>query len=472
MPGGATSITFETQGAQGGAGCSSGGLGGDAWTTVSATYGQQFTLEVGGQGTHGGGFDGGGGGGASPGWPIYQCPSPGGGGGASDVRSGGTDLGSRILVAGGGGGGSDAAGGAGGGTTGVSGGSNTYAGAGGGGGTQSAGGGGGSGFWSAGGGGALGGGGGGGGTGGAPGSGGGGGGGGYYGGGGGGADSYGGGGGGGSSYGPVGTPFTTGTHAGAGQILVSFIPTNVLTVSVSATQVYGGTPTYTAGYSGFTNGDSVADLGGSLSCTSITNSIPVGTSSLSGCGGYTSSKYYIVYVPGTLTVTPAPLTATVTGTQPLGGSPTFTATYTGFVLGQNSSVVSGALSCSTSATAASPVGTGYTISNCSGPSASNYAISYSYGTLTVHQSPRPSPAAPRPPSPWASAGSFTVTSTGNPTPALSESGRPARRRDLHRQRQRHRHPGRHPGRGHRRDLPDHHHRRQRGGARTPPSPSP
>ena len=426
VPGGVSAVTFEVQGAQGGAGCSRGGLGAGAWATVPATYGQTFTLDAGGQGTHGGGFNGGGGGGASPGYPIYQCASPGGGGGGSDVRTGGTSLADVVLVAGGGGGGSDGAGGAGGGTTGSGGATGYYSGiaggTGGGGGTQSGGGGGGSGFWAGGGGGSLGQGGGGGGTS-SPGSGGGGGGGGYYGGGGGGADVAGGGGGGGSSFGPAGTPFTSGTNAGPGQVLVSFTPANVLTVSVSATQTYGGTPTYTATYSGFTGGDTPASLGGTLACSSVSPTVPVGTPALSGCGGYTSAKYYIVYVPGTLTVSPATLTATVGGTQPFGGTPTFTATYTGFVNGQTSSLVTGTLTCSTDATPSSPTGTGYSISACSGVSAPNYTVSYVYGTLTVQQSPTITSAASTTFT-VGTAGTFVVT-TGAHFPAsetLTETG--------------------------------------------------
>ena len=423
VPGGTSQVTVEVQGAQGGAGCSSGALGGTAWTTVPATYNQTFTVAVGGAGgNNGGGYNGGGGGGASPGWPIYTCPTTGGGGGASDVRTGGAALADRVVVAGGGGGGSDAGGGVGGGTSGTGGGSNTYAGQGGGGASQTSGGGGGSGFWANGGSGSLGTGGGGGGTG-NPGSGGGGGGGGYYGGGGGGADTSGGGGGGGSGFGPSGTVFTTGTHAGNGKVLIGYSPANVLTVTVSATQVYGGSPTYSATYGGFISGDGPSDLGGALSCSSVNPLLGVGSSALSGCGGLTSATYDIVYLPQSIAVSPAPLQATVTGTQPFGGTPVYSATYSGFVNGQGSSVVAGSLACSTSAGPTSPTGPGYSISACSGLSAANYAISYTYGTLTVVQAPSISSAGAATFT-VGTAGSFTVT-TGPRYPTavtLTETG--------------------------------------------------
>src|SRR5262249_33868705 len=61
---------------------------------------------------------------------------------------------------------------------------------------------------------------------------------------------------------------------------------------------------------------------------------------------------------------------------------TFQATYEGFVNGEDGSVVSGTLTCSTDATAVSPIGT-YSISNCSGLSAANYSIVYAPGVFSV-----------------------------------------------------------------------------------------
>ena len=61
-----------------------------------------------------------------------------------------------------------------------------------------------------------------------------------------------------------------------------------------------------------------------------------------------------------------------------------------------------------------------------------------------------------------SAGSFTVTTSGFPAAALSETRCAAQRCHLHRQRRRYRHPGRYPGERERDELPDHHQRRQRG----------
>ena len=61
--------------------------------------------------------------------------------------------------------------------------------------------------------------------------------------------------------------------------------------------------------------------------------------------------------------------------------PAFTASYSGFVLEQNESVLDGTLVFSTTANVNSPVGT-YPVS-ASGLTSDNYAITFVNGTLTV-----------------------------------------------------------------------------------------
>jgi hypothetical protein len=100
-----------------------GGLGGYAAGTFLVTPGAVLSINVGGQPTGtSGGFNGGGDAG-----PATSTYTDAGGGGATDVRSGGTDLTDRLIVAGGGGGVAEnenlehggASGGAGGGSPGV-----------------------------------------------------------------------------------------------------------------------------------------------------------------------------------------------------------------------------------------------------------------------------------------------------------------------------------------------------------------
>jgi hypothetical protein len=103
--------------------------------------------------------------------------------------------------------------------------------------------------------------------------------------------------------------------------------------------------------------------------------------------GAADSDYTIAYVPGTLTVTRATLTLTVTANnasrQYSDPNPTFTYTITGFANGDPSSVVSGSPSLTTTATTTSPVGT-YPITAAQGTlAAANYSFTLVNGTLSV-----------------------------------------------------------------------------------------
>src|SRR5207249_7029048 len=72
---------------------------------------------------------------------------------------------------------------------------------------------------------------------------------------------------------------------------------------------------------------------------SLHDALPIsvgGGYTISNCSGLSAANYTIGYSYGTLTVNPAGLTATVSGSQVYGGSPSYTAVYSGFVNGQNS----------------------------------------------------------------------------------------------------------------------------------------
>jgi sugar lactone lactonase YvrE len=89
----------------------------------------------------------------------------------------------------------------------------------------------------------------------------------------------------------------------------------------------------------------------------------------------------------TLTIRPAPLTVTANNMATIlnGAIPGFTASYGGFVNGEDVSVLSGALNCTTTAGASGAVGS-YPIS-CGGQGSANYAVSYMPGTLHVLYAP-------------------------------------------------------------------------------------
>lgn len=185
------------------------------------------------------------------------------------------------------------------------------------------------------------------------------------------------------------TPADAANYASAGTstvITVNKAPLGVTAEPVSRT--YGETnPSFTAKFTGFVNGDTAAALAGSPSMTSTaTATSPVGAYPIEvGVGTLASANYAFNCADGALTVTKATLTVRANDASRLVGleNPAFTASITGFVAGDEASVVSGIASFSTAATQNSPVGT-YPITAAIGTlAAANYSFSFVPGTLTV-----------------------------------------------------------------------------------------
>src|SRR5205814_729991 len=169
------------------------------------------------------------------------------------------------------------------------------------------------------------------------------------------------------------------------------------TVTVRAddkTRAYGDTdPAFTASYSGFQNGETLATSGltgsPSLTTTAVAAS-PVGSYTITAAQGtLASGNYSFSFVNGTLTVSKATLTVTADDkSRPYGDAdPTFTASYGGFKNGETlaTSGVTGGPNCTTAATQTSGVGA-YTITCSVGSlSAGNYTFNFAAGTLTVNR---------------------------------------------------------------------------------------
>jgi RHS repeat-associated protein len=182
-----------------------------------------------------------------------------------------------------------------------------------------------------------------------------------------------------------------GTLAADGNYTVNFTPSLLTitpaTLTVSAnpqTKVYGQPdPVLTYQASGLEFGDTAATaLSGGL--TRAGGEDVAGGPYAIGQGTLAAdSDYTINFIPSTLSITPAALTVSADPqTMVYGGTlPAFTASYTGFVNGDSVTSLTALPTLSTSATAASPVGT-YSI-NVSGAVDPNYAISYVAGTLTI-----------------------------------------------------------------------------------------
>src|SRR6185312_13471063 len=138
----------------------------------------------------------------------------------------------------------------------------------------------------------------------------------------------------------------------------------------------------TLSYLGFVNGETSANLTTQATPTTVANARSrVGTYPIT-VNGAASNNYTIAYVAGTLTVTQVPLIVTVNNASKNYGAvlPFLSASYSGFQNGDTPGNFATQPTFSTTATAASPVGT-YPIT-ASGIVAPNYVISYVAGTLT------------------------------------------------------------------------------------------
>jgi hypothetical protein len=143
-----------------------------------------------------------------------------------------------------------------------------------------------------------------------------------------------------------------------------------------------GTVTFTDG--SLTLGSATITGSGPFTATFSTNLLAAGSHAITATFNGDNIFDVSVSAPLSFTVNPAPLTITANDATKILNAPnpaTFTASYSGFVLGEGPSVLNGVLSCTTTAVLNSPVG-GYPIT-CSGQSSPNYAITYVAGTLHV-----------------------------------------------------------------------------------------
>ena len=152
----------------------------------------------------------------------------------------------------------------------------------------------------------------------------------------------------------------------------------------NTTKVYGdANPEFNITYSGFRDGDSEVGFSVPASIfTIVDNSSKVGKYDIVASGAV-SDKYEISYIPGTLTITKAPLIISAGNyTKKQGDAmPAFKASYAGFKNGENESVLTKqpVFSCEANE-ASAPAEYAVTIS---GAEAENYDISYEQGHLTV-----------------------------------------------------------------------------------------
>jgi filamentous hemagglutinin family protein len=173
----------------------------------------------------------------------------------------------------------------------------------------------------------------------------------------------------------------------AGTLTITPVPLTVTAGNES--RVYGdANPTFFATASPLFNGDTLGSIVPNLSfITTATPASGVGSYSVMPSGTSANGNYTLSFAPGTLSVTPAPLTITADDASRLygGANPAFSFSVSGLKNGDTASVVSG-VTFATDAGTRSFTG-GYPIIP-QGGSAENYTIEHHQtGTLTVRPAP-------------------------------------------------------------------------------------
>lgn len=160
-----------------------------------------------------------------------------------------------------------------------------------------------------------------------------------------------------------------------------------LTITANdANRLYGaGNPVFGATFNGLVAGDTAADITGLTFATDAVTSSGVGSGYYIRPSGATNSNYDVSFSDGRLTISPAALLVTAAdATREYGAiDPTFGATYSGFVAGDDASAITG-LTLSTNATVNSSVGAGYAITP-AGATNPNYTVSFANGALSITQ---------------------------------------------------------------------------------------
>lgn len=149
--------------------------------------------------------------------------------------------------------------------------------------------------------------------------------------------------------------------------------------------IYGEQPIYTISYSGFVNGEDESEFESIPEIGLHDDGINVGSYPILVSGGIIQN-YDVSYESGTLTINQSVLMAKADDKIITYGeaTPNYTITYSGFVNGEDESVL---LTTPSADTEITPVNAGTYLIGVFGGSALNYSISGESGTLTINQAP-------------------------------------------------------------------------------------
>ncbi|NCA66743.1 MAG: hypothetical protein EOM87_01620, partial [Clostridia bacterium] len=178
---------------------------------------------------------------------------------------------------------------------------------------------------------------------------------------------------------------TTGYYSPiTGNRKVTIVKAELIVVADSKNAIYGAAaPAFTAQISGYVNGESAAELSGSLeyNCAYVAGS-NVGNYTITPAG-LAAANYSMTYVAGNLAVSKAALTVTADAKTAYYGdvSPAYSASYSGLVASDTPAMFNSALFFNSAYGTGSGVGQ-YSVTPY-GLTSSNYSIVYISGTLTV-----------------------------------------------------------------------------------------
>jgi len=171
---------------------------------------------------------------------------------------------------------------------------------------------------------------------------------------------------------------------------LSVTPAPLTITASNAAKMYGAAlPVLTASYTGFVNGDGPTSLARRPTMTTTSSAaspvLPGGYAIIASDAS--DPNYAISYQPGTLLITPAPLTITANNASMFQGAafPPLSVSYSGLVNGDSPASLNTPPTVTTPATPLSPAGNYPIVAG--GASSPNYAINYGSGVLVVTPAP-------------------------------------------------------------------------------------
>jgi RHS repeat-associated protein len=168
---------------------------------------------------------------------------------------------------------------------------------------------------------------------------------------------------------------------------LTITPASLTVTANNTNRIYGSpNPVFTATYNGFVNGDTISILSGAPSLTSVGTNSSIGYYTITNAVGSLSAvNYTFNFVNGLLNIMPANLDVTADDKIKYEGetNPPLTYSFSRFVAGDGTNVISGTPGLSTTASQSSTNGSYPITLTTNGMSATNYCLVPHNGVLTI-----------------------------------------------------------------------------------------